>query len=234
MSVLLNEEGEPWFPHPAFAPPSGYLAAGGDLTPQRLVLAYSNGIFPWEATGDPRLWRWFSPDPRFLLFPDEFKPTRYLKAALRKGTFEVRIDTDYEAVMRACSEVERPKEMGGTWIEEDMIEAYCQMHGLGLAHSFGTYRDGKLVGGLYGISLGAAFFGESMFHQEPEASRVALAALVDFAKARGFHFIDCQQETPHMARLGGRPVPRKEFLERLQQSMEVPTQQATWENDSQA
>ena len=157
MSILLTEEGEPWFPHPEMAPSHGYLAAGGDLTPQRLVLAYSNGIFPWEASGEPRLWRWFSPDPRFLLFPDEFKPNRYLKAALRKEIFEVRIDTNYEAVMRACAKVPRPTDMGESWIEEDMIEAYCQMHGLGLAHSFETYLDGKLVGGLYGLSIGAAF-----------------------------------------------------------------------------
>ena len=228
MSVLLTEEGEPCFPHPAQAPSHGYLAAGGELTPQRLVLAYSNGIFPWEASGEPKLWRWFSPDPRFLLFPDEFKPTRYLKAALRKGLFEVRVDTQYEAVMRACAEVPRPLAMGQSWIEEDMIEAYCQMHGLGLAHSFETYRDGELVGGLYGISLGAAFFGESMFHYQPEASRVALAALVEFARERGFHFIDCQQETPHMVRLGGRCVPRQDFLQRLMDSGEEPTLQGRW------
>ena len=228
MSILLTEEGEPWFPHPEMAPSHGYLAAGGDLTPQRLVLAYSNGIFPWEASGEPRLWRWFSPDPRFLLFPDEFKPNRYLKAALRKEIFEVRIDTNYEAVMRACAKVPRPTDMGESWIEEDMIEAYCQMHGLGLAHSFETYLDGKLVGGLYGLSIGAAFFGESMFYYEPEASRVALSALVDFCRFKGLHFIDCQQETPHMERLGGRAVPRKEFLKLLKKSGQARTIQGAW------
>ena len=132
------------------APSHGYLAAGGDLTPQRLVLAYSNGIFPWEASGEPRLWRWFSPDPRFLLFPDEFKPNRYLKAALRKEISKSVSTRTMKQKMRACAKVPRPTDMGESWIEEDMIEAYCQMHGLGLAHSFETYLDGKLVGGLYG------------------------------------------------------------------------------------
>ena len=228
MAILLNEEGDPWFPDPSLAPPSGYLAAGGELTPERLVLAYSNGIFPWESAGEPRLWRWFSPDPRFLLFPEEFKPTRYLKAALSEGRFDVRVDTAYEAVMRACSEIPRQEAMGESWIEEDMIEAYCHLHELGLAHSFESYLDGELVGGLYGLSFGAAFFGESMFHRESEASRIALAALVDFSLQHEFDFIDCQQETPHVVRLGGRSIPRKDFLEQLEKSVSKPTLRGNW------
>ena len=228
MSILLDDEGEPWFPHPSHAPPHGYLAAGGKLTPERLILAYSNGIFPWEASGEPRLWRWFSPDPRFLLFPKEFKPNRYLKAALRQNRFEVRLDTNFQAVMRACSRVARPEAMGESWIEEDMIEAYCQMHELGVAHSFETYMDGELVGGLYGLSIGAAFFGESMFHHESEASRVALAALVDYSLKHKFDFIDCQQENAHVVRLGGRSIPREDFLGKLTKAVGKPRLQGKW------
>jgi leucyl/phenylalanyl-tRNA--protein transferase len=225
--VLLDDSEPPWFPHPDTPPPDGLLAVGGSLTTERLLLAYSNGIFPWESWGDPPLWHWFSPDPRFLLFPKEFKVSRSLRNALKKKTFELRIDTAFEEVIRSCSRAPR-KNQPGTWIAPDMVEAYSNLHKKGFAHSFESYRDGKLVGGLYGISLGTAFFGESMFHHEPEASKVALAHLVEFAGERDFHFIDCQVPSDHLASLGAREIPRAEFLRLLKQTLESPTVHDSW------
>ena len=228
MPVVLLDDSEPlWFPHPDSPPPDGLLAVGGSLTTERLLLAYSNGIFPWESWGDPPLWHWFSPDPRFLLFPDEFKISRSLRSALKKETFEIRVDTAFEEVIRSCSRVPR-KDQPGTWIAPDMVKAYSKLHAEGFAHSFESYRDGKLVGGLYGISLGAAFFGESMFHHEPEASKVALAHLVKFAKQQGFRFIDCQVPTDHLGNLGAREVPRTEFLDLLGKGLKTPGIPGPW------
>ncbi len=225
--ALLEDDDPPWFPHPDSAPDHGLLAVGGSLSTERLLLAYSNGIFPWELWGEPPLWHWHSPDPRFLLFPNEFSLPRSLKAAIRKETFEVRIDTAFTEVMRSCSRVPR-KDQPGSWIAPDMIEAYIQLHEEGYAHSFESFRDGKLVGGLYGISLGRAFFGESMFHHQPEASKVALARLVAFAEANDFHFIDCQVPTEHLTHLGAREVPRHEFLHLLKQSLQEQTIRGKW------
>ncbi len=197
----------------ALREPNGLLAAGGDLTPERILDAYRPGIFPWFRPGDPVLW--WSPDPRMVLFPSEFKLSRSLARVIRNGGFELRFDTAFESVMRACAEP-RPGQ-NGTWIQEDMIAAYCALHELGYAHSVETWRDGELVGGLYGIAIGRMFYGESMFSREANASKVALAHLARQLEHWGFELIDCQMNTPHLASLGAREIPRTEFVARLQE-----------------
>ncbi len=193
----------------ALREPNGLLAAGGDLTCARLLDAYRHGIFPWFSPGDPVLW--WSPDPRMVLIPDDFKLSDSLAKILRHGAFEVRNDTAFEQVMRACA---APRgEQSGTWISEPMIEAYCALHHSGYAHSVETWQDGKLVGGLYGVAIGRMFYGESMFSQVSNASKVALAHL---ARESGSQMIDCQMHTPHLASLGARLMPRDEFISRLE------------------
>lgn len=210
----LHPDGPPdAFPSPedALDDPPGLLAAGGDLSPERLESAYRRGIFPWYSDGDPILW--WSPDPREVLFPEEFRRTRSLAKRERNGGFEVRTDTDFAGVIGACA---APRADGpGTWITDEMRAAYVDLHRRGLAHSVETWRDGELVGGLYGVQIGAGFCGESMFSREPDASKVALSALVRLCLARGIAFIDCQARTEHLRSLGSRPVPRTEFLRLL-------------------
>lgn len=189
--------------------PPGLIAAGGDLSPARLEAAYRRGIFPWYSDGQPILW--WSPDPRMLLFPGEFRRSRSLAKRERNAGFEVRFDGDFAAVIAACA-APRPHEGGGTWITDEMREAYLAWHRLGRVHSVEAWREGRLVGGLYGVQIGAAFFGESMFSREPDASKVALSALVRRCIDVGIAFIDCQMETSHLASLGARPVPRTAFL----------------------
>ncbi len=204
------------FPHvfKALKEPNGLLAAGGSLTPDRLLDAYRHGIFPWFNEEDPVLW--WSPDPRMVLFPEEFRISSSFAKVLRNKPHEVRTDTSFEQVMRACA-APRPcaepgrSEQTGTWISEQMIAAYCELFKLGHAHSIETWMDGKLVGGLYGVSIGRMFYGESMFSLEPNASKIALAHLC----TRGPLMVDCQMHTPHLASLGARLIPRDEFVERL-------------------
>ena len=195
-------------PEDALGDPPGLLAAGGDLSPQRLEAAYRRGIFPWYSEGEPILW--WSPDPREVLFPAEFRRTRSLAKRERNGGFEVRFDSDFAGVIAGCA-APRDHEQG-TWITGEMREAYIELHRRGLAHSVEAWREGKLVGGLYGVQLGAGFCGESMFSREPDASKVALSALVRRCLERGIAFIDCQARTAHLRSLGSRPVPRTEFL----------------------
>ena len=196
----------------ALRSPNGLLAAGGDLSTARLLEAYRHGIFPWYSEGEPILW--WSPDPRMVLFPDEFKVSHSLRKTLRNGHYEVRFDSVFEQVMRACA---TPREgANGTWIHEEMIAAYCELHRLGYAHSVETWMDGELVGGLYGMSLGRMFYGESMFSRRSDASKIALAHLAAQLKRWNFGMIDCQMNTPHLASLGAREIPRKEFIARLQ------------------
>ena len=195
-------------PETALLDPPGLLAAGGDLSPERLEAAYRRGIFPWYSEGEPILW--WSPDPREVLFPGEFRRTRSLAKRERNGGFEVRFDSDFAAVITACA---GPRVDGqGTWITDDMRAAYIELHRRGLAHSVETWREGRLVGGLYGVQLGAGFCGESMFSLEPDASKVSLSALVRRGLDRGIAFIDCQARTAHLRSLGSRPVPRTGFL----------------------
>jgi leucyl/phenylalanyl-tRNA---protein transferase len=220
---LLNEELR--FPPPELAEEEGVLAVGGDLRPERLVLAYSQGIFPWPMRDFPLLW--FSPDPRFVLFLEEAHFSKSLRKSLKSGRYTVRADTNFEEVIAACADVPRPGQ-DGTWITPELERAYLEMHRLGFAHSIETYEGDELVGGLYGISLGHGFFGESMFAKAPDASKVAFATLILQLRRWGFPWIDCQVETQHLARFGARHVPRGEFLVRLREAVAEPTRRGPW------
>ena len=201
----------------------GLVAAGGELGSKRLCEAYSKGIFPWYSEGQPILW--WSPDPRMVLLPAEFRLTRSLKKTIRRFIAtpgcELRIDSAFGRVIEACATTPRGGE-SGTWIVPEMIAAYRAWHGEGRAHSVETWIDGELVGGLYGVSLGRMFFGESMFAMRTDASKIALAALVAFCRARGIATIDCQQRTVHLASFGGRELPRSEFMARLGTALAMP------------
>jgi leucyl/phenylalanyl-tRNA---protein transferase len=198
-----------WFPpiDQALDEPEGLLAAGGDLSVARLLAAYRRGIFPWYSAGQPVLW--WSPNPREVLLPTEFKCSRSLAKTLRNRGFEVGFDHDFAAVVRACAA--RRENSPGTWITPEMHTAYCELHAHGHAHSVEVRLNGELVGGLYGVLLGRVFFGESMFSRERDASKTALARLVEHGIAAGLELIDCQLPTPHLRTLGSRPVSRREF-----------------------
>ncbi|MFC5509654.1 leucyl/phenylalanyl-tRNA--protein transferase [Massilia jejuensis] len=204
----------------------GLLAAGADLSPRRLLLAYQNGIFPWFSEGQPILW--WSTDPRMVLHTDEFKISDSLRKTLRRversrtegGRWQVRFDSDFDAVMRACA---APRKDGpGTWISEDIIAGYAGLHALGYAHSAEVWLDGELVGGAYGVCIGRMFYGESMFARVSDASKVALSYLVAFLRAHGVRMVDCQQETGHLASLGAAPIPRAVFLQHLRAAIREP------------
>ncbi len=212
MPVYLLTE-ELLFPPPTGASDEGLVAVGGDASPDRLLLAYREGIFPWPMTGLPLLW--FSPDPRFVLYPPSVHLPRSLEKRIRRGDYEVRADTAFERVILGCASSPRPGQ-GGTWITDELRDGFVALHERGYAHSIEAWQDGELVGGLYGISLGAAFFGESMFATRPDASKVAFATLLGHAFGPWhFHFVDCQVHTAHLARFGAREVPRTEFLDAL-------------------
>ena len=223
---LLNEELV--FPPPELATEDGLVAVGGDVTPQRLILAYAQGIFPWPVRGMPLLW--FSPDPRFVLWPGEAHVSRSLRRTIRQGVFDIRVDTDFARVIRACAEVPRPGQ-DGTWITAELERGYNELHRLGFAHSVEAYQDGELVGGLYGVSLGDAFFGESMFSRVSDASKVAFVTLLGNVFDWGFHFVDCQVHTDHVARLGAREIPREQFLTHLRRALAGDTREGRWELD---
>jgi len=192
--------------------PDGLLAAGGDLSAHRLLQAYRNGIFPWFNPEDPILW--WSPDPRMVLIPDQIKISRSIAKILRNSKYEIRCDSSFEKVMLACAEPR--KDHVGTWISHDMIVAYTALHRSGYAHSVETWQDGKLVGGLYGISIGRMFYGESMFSLVSNASKISLVHLVKQLERWQFGMIDCQMSTPHLSSLGAREIPRAEFIAKLQ------------------
>jgi leucyl/phenylalanyl-tRNA--protein transferase len=222
----------PWLePGAAFPPvetaldnPNGLLCAGADLAPATLVGAYARGIFPWYAEGQPLLW--WSPDPRMVLFPEEFKVSRSLHKTVRAGRFEVRFDTAFEQVIAGCAAPRRAQ--GGTWIVDAMRSAYTRLHHLGIAHSAESWCGGELVGGLYGVALGRVFFGESMFTRATDASKVALVALVDKLRHDGFALVDCQQETRHLASFGARPIARREFVRLLGQLLNSASPASCW------
>ncbi len=222
---LYTLSSRPVFPDPRKADPDGLLAVGGDLTPTRLLRAYRSGIFPWFEEATPILW--WSPPERAIFLPGDPRLSRRTQRALRRSGFQVRRDTCFEAVVRACAVTPRPGQ-DGTWITGAMREAYLNLHREGYAHSFETFRDGRLVGGLYGISLGAAFFGESMFSREDYASRAAFAELCRIAWGWGFHFIDGQLPNPNLGGLGARTVSRDEFLDRLGLALQEPTRKGLW------
>ncbi len=205
--------------------PNGLLAATRDLTPARLIDAYRHGIFPWGGDEEPVLW--WSPDPRMVLPTDELRVTRSLRKVVRQGRFEIRVDSAFRRVMEACAAVPRTGQ-GGTWITPSMIDAYCELHARGCAHSVEAWRDGRLAGGLYGVTLGRMFFGESMFARATDASKVALVHLVAMLRAGTFPLIDCQQETAHLASFGARPIPRRVFAERLAALVNSAAPQGTW------
>jgi len=197
----------------ALRSPGGLLAAGGDLSAPRLLEAYRHGIFPWFSAGEPILW--WSPDPRMVLIPGEFRISRSLARVLRNMSYEVRCDTAFERVMRSCA-APRGKH-NGTWISEDMIAAYCALHEIGYAHSVEVWIGGRLAGGLYGVAIGRMFYGESMFSHASNASKIALAHLARQLERWQFEMIDCQMNTAHLASLGAREIPRSEFIARLQE-----------------
>jgi leucyl/phenylalanyl-tRNA--protein transferase len=213
------------FPPPELADESGILAVGGDLTEERLLLAYSMGIFPWYSEGDPILW--WSPDPRLVLFPGAMKVSRSLKQTMRKGAFRITMDTAFESVIQECASVHQ-RNAGDTWITDEMIHAYINLHHSGFAHSVESWFDDKLVGGLYGVSLGTAFFGESMYAKKSDASKVAFVHLILQLVNWKFSLIDCQVATRHLKTFGAQDIPRTEFLVLLKRSLKEETRRGKW------
>lgn len=208
----------------ALRDPDGLLAVGGDLTPQRLLEGYRNGIFPWYSAGQPVLW--WSPDPRTVLFPERFKISRSLRKLLRQNKYRVTFDVCFDEVMRACAAPRR--EDAGTWIMPEMVAAYSALHRLGHAHSVEVWHGDELAGGLYGVALGRVFFGESMFSRQSSASKVALAHLVQHLRAWNYALIDCQMHTAHLASLGAEDLPRREFILLLQHWRDTPPAANAW------
>jgi leucyl/phenylalanyl-tRNA--protein transferase len=213
------------FPSPHLASHEGLLAVGGDLSIKRLLLAYRLGIFPWYSEGEPILW--WSPEPRLVLYPGEVQISRSLNKIINKGAFKVTMDRAFEKVISECARV-RLETQEGTWIVDDMVSAYCRLHAAGFAHSVEAWREGRLAGGLYGVSLGKCFFGESMFTRVTNASKVALVALVNHLKALRFALIDCQIATDHLKRFGAREISRAKYLEELNEALIAPTLRGGW------
>jgi len=213
------------FPPSDHADPDGLLAVGGDLSAERLLLAYQQGIFPWYSANTPILW--WSPDPRLVLFPDELKVSKSLQRVLKKSFFKVTMDRAFLEVIQRCAGVKR--DYGeGTWIVPEMVEAYHLLHRLGHAHSVESWYEGKLVGGLYGVAMGRVFFGESMFTEKTDASKAALVRLVQLLQRWDFELIDCQVTTGHLKRFGAREIPRKEFLKHLALATREINQHRSW------
>ncbi|MGV8074460.1 MAG: leucyl/phenylalanyl-tRNA--protein transferase [Syntrophobacteraceae bacterium] len=217
------------FPPAIYAEPDGLLAVGGDLSSERILLAYRLGIFPWYSPTTPILW--WSPDPRLVLFPDELKVSSSLRRVLKKGIFSVTIDSVFREVIEQCAIVSRKGNVG-TWIVPEMIEAYCRLHEIGFAHSVETWFNGQLVGGLYGVALGRVFFGESMFSVRTDASKVAFVHLVELLREWGFELLDCQVATAHLCRLGAREISRVDFLIRLAKALENVSSKGLWQGPS--
>jgi leucyl/phenylalanyl-tRNA--protein transferase len=213
------------FPAPELAEEDGLLGVGGDLSPERLLLAYGNGIFPWYSKGEPIMW--WSPDPRCVLYPEKLKISTSLRQAIKKGNYEVRFDTCFEEVIGHCARTKR-KGQRSTWITNEMVRAYIRLHELGFAHSTEVFMDGELAGGLYGVSIGRTYSGESMFHLRPEASKIALYHLVERLKEWKFPLIDCQVTNPHLLSLGAEEMPRKEFLKLVIREREKPGHKDRW------
>ncbi len=213
------------FPDPRTAPEDAPLAWGGDLSPGRLLSAYSQGIFPWYDERSPILW--WCPDPRFVLYPTELRVPRRLRRDMRRAIWSVTFDRAFERVIRACASAYRPGQRG-TWITQEIKLAYTQLHKVGFAHSVECWRHGQLAGGLYGVSLGTVFFGESMFFRASNASKVAFVRLVEVLVEREFTLIDCQQQTEHLGRFGARPMARADFLDHLAREVETQTHRGSW------
>jgi leucyl/phenylalanyl-tRNA--protein transferase len=217
------------FPPVDRASPEGLLAVGGDLCPERLLEAYRRGIFPWYNDGQPILW--WSPDPRAVLFPIKLHVSRSLKRRLRPDVFTVTLDTSFRNIMEQCARPRPQYPEGGTWITGEMLDAYTRLHELGYAHSVETWQDDRLVGGLYGVAIGGAFFAESMFTRVDDASKVALVRLVKQLQAWNFRLIDCQQFSPHVSRFGAEEIPRADFITHLHQALTLPNRRGRWKFD---
>jgi leucyl/phenylalanyl-tRNA--protein transferase len=215
------------FPDPKLSDDEGLIAQGGELTPEYLLSAYCQGIYPWFCEDEPILW--WSPNPRMVLLPEKFKLRKSLRQVINRSTYELKADTAFREVITNCSHIPRP-DQAETWITNEIIEAYVKLHKLGYAHSFESYLNGDLVGGLYGISIGNCFFGESMFFTKTDASKVAFYHLVQFALKNNFAFIDAQQPTEHLNSLGAQPIPRNNFLELLETALQKDTIQGKWTN----
>lgn len=213
------------FPPAWLARSDGLLCIGGDLCAKRLVLAYRNGIFPWFSHSEPILW--WSPDPRLVLFPSKIKVSKSLKKIIRKACFSIRINTAFEQTIAACSQPRQDKPQG-TWLVDEMIDAYITLHKMGIAHSVEAWQGDRLAGGLYGVSLGKTFFGESMFSLVPNASKVALVALAQELDSRRFHMIDCQVTSGHLLRMGAQEITRDLFLDILDHSVDEPVPDSLW------
>lgn len=225
MPVYLLNMDDPSFPHASLAEDSGLLAVGGDLSEARLLMAYCNGIFPWFQEGSDFFW--YSPDPRFVLFPDELKVHKSMRSIFNQGKFRVSLDTCFEDVMRACATTERHPH-DGTWITDDFVAGYNKLHQHGLAHSVEVWQGDELVGGLYGVSVGKIFFGESMFSRVPNASKAGFITLVRALEKSGFWFVDCQVETEHLCSLGAKGIPRATYLEYLEKNAYQKTLAGNW------
>jgi len=213
------------FPPPYLASKEGLLAVGGDLSQKRLLLAYHTGIFPWFSDDEPILW--WSPDPRLVLYPEEIRVSKTLKKIIKKNVFHVTMDSAFVKVINQCAKI-RLQNNQGTWIVKEMIDAYCKLHESGFAHSVEAWYQGELAGGLYGVSLGKCFFGESMFTRVNNASNIALVKLVEYLNALSFDMIDCQLTTEHLLRFGAKEIPRVSFLKQLKESLKAPTKKGKW------
>jgi len=224
--VFWLSDDEISFPHPELANEDGILAVGGDLSQERLLLAYSIGLFPWFNPDDPILW--WSPDPRFVLYPDELKVSKSMRPYFNQKKFHITIDQHFREVIIACQQQRRRGQGGGTWITNDMVEAYCQLHEEGYAHSVEVWQEEELVGGLYGVSLGKIFFGESMFAKVSNASKFGFISLVKILKELDFQLIDCQQKTRHLQSLGGRSITRQTFLAAMKKNNKEETNVGNW------
>jgi leucyl/phenylalanyl-tRNA--protein transferase len=227
MSIPLLEQNSLKFPpvQTALLEPNGLLAAGGDLSPERLVEAYRSGIFPWFEAGQPILW--WSPDPRMVLVPDQLVISTTLKKLMRRQSYTLTFDQGFEAVIKKCAEVRRDE--AGTWITESMQAGYCELFERNIAHSVEVWRDSVLVGGLYGIAIGRVFFGESMFNREDNTSKLALVNLVKHLQHWGYQLIDCQVSSNHLFSLGAREIPRSQFLKELQDNLDKPGNMGRWQ-----
>lgn len=228
MPVYWLDKDDISFPPPDFANEDGILALGGDLSVPRLMEAYQNGIFPWFNEQDPFIW--WSPDPRFVLYPEDLKVAKSMRSYFNQKKFQVTVDQEFEAVMRNCQQAKRTGQGGGTWITESMIQGYVDLHHAGYAHSIEVWKGNELVGGLYGVALGKVFFGESMFSKASNASKFGFISLVRALIKLDFDLIDCQQKTQYLGSLGAKEIPRKYFSQHLEINKTKPTVRGNWEN----